>query len=126
MIVLGVILPWLSDPTTSISGLSAVVSSLGMVMLIFGLLGLIMVAPGRRGLAIGSIVFGILSLLLYLGLLGISGLISSGLSGTVSVGIGLYVGFIGSIVLIVGAVMVMSSAKKTAVPVAPPAPPMAP
>jgi hypothetical protein len=125
MIILGVVLPWMSDSLgNSISGLSAGVNSLGIVILLFGVLGLAMVASGERGLAIGAMVFAILALLLYLLLIGVAGLVATGLGAGITTGYGLYVGFIGSIVLIVGAVMAMSAAKKAvAAPVAPPAPP---
>ena len=135
LVIMGVILPWWSGSngvsTVSFSGLDTGANTFGYIMIVFGLLGLVMVAPGKRGLAIGSIVFGVLAMLLYLMVIAILGLINwtSGLSGTIttSTGYGLYIGFIGSILLIVGAVMARSAAKKAAAaPVAPPAPPMAP
>lgn len=136
LVILGVVLPWMSDSTgASVSGLTAGIAPIGIVLIIFGVLGLVMVAPGKRLLAIGTIVFGILAFLLYLALLGLSSLISTGanvLGANTSVGYGLFIGFIGSILLIVGAIMARSEAKKAAAapaaqaPPAPMAPPKAP
>ena len=131
LIIIGVMLPWMSDSTGySISGLTAGISVLGMVLILFGVLGLVMLIPGKRGLALGSMVFGVLALLLYLAMLGLSSILTSmagTLGASVSVGFGLYLGFIGSILLIVGAIVARSEMKKAAsAPVAPPAPPAAP
>lgn len=131
LIIIGVVLPWMSDDIgNSISGLTAGISVLGIVLILFGVLGLVMLIPGKRGLAIGSIVFGALALLLYLAMLGLSSILTSmasGLGASVSVGFGLYIGFIGSILLIVGAIVARSQLKSVAPapPVAPPAPPQA-
>jgi len=132
LVILGVVLPWMSDDIgNSISGLTAGVSVLGMIMILFGVLGLVMLIPGKRGLAIGSIVFGVLALLLYLALLGLSSLLTSLATlagGSVSTGFGLYIGFIGSILLIVGAIVSRSQLKNVAPAppaAAPPAPPQA-
>lgn len=131
LIIIGVMMPWMSDSVgNSISGLTAGISILGIILIIFGVLGLVMLIPGKRGLAMGSIVFGILALLLYLAMLGLSSLLTSMVStlgGSVSVGFGLYLGFIGSILMIVGAVVARSQIKAAAAaPAAPPAPPQAP
>jgi hypothetical protein len=131
LVIIGVVMPWMSDSVgNSVSGLTAGISTLGIILILFGVLGVVMLIPGKRGLAVGSIVFGVLALLLYLAMLGLSSLLTSmagTLGASVSVGFGLYLGFIGSILLIVGAVVARSQIKTAAAhPAAPPAPPQAP
>ena len=135
--VVGAVLPWatvsggsLSAPMT-FSG--ATVGFGGILVLVFGVLGLICVAIPRKVGAILGIVWGVLAILL--GLLTMVGLAAiaataagSGSSVTVTTEYGVYVSVIGALLLIIGSAIAYTEARKAAAPpmVAPPMAPMAP
>ena len=122
--LVGCLLPWLtvSSSLESISVLGIIVPPwLAMLAFIFGIIGLILVAIGKRGPAIGALVMGILAfvfviiewMLLVVIASFAEGLVS-GTGVTVTIDYGVYVALVGAIILIIGSIMAMSEAKKAA------------
>jgi len=128
--VLGVILPWAASEFGSVSGLYTIPGTaigttiFGYPLLILGILGLLMALPGKKGLAMGTIIMGIIAMLLGLIVIGFVGLISDISGGVASMGIGAILCLVGPIVMILGGFMIRSDVKKEMM--APPAPPAAP
>jgi len=126
--VVGVFLPWISvkdlaGNVTDYSGIAVPLTFFGMMTLIFGLLGLIFVAIGKRGLCIAGLVMGIIAMLFVLIIFAImTTVLAVGAGSVFSMGIGLIISMVGSILLIIGCAIAFAQAGKKAAP----APPIAP
>ncbi|MFQ5910262.1 MAG: hypothetical protein ACE5IJ_06015 [Thermoplasmata archaeon] len=131
----GALLPWATVESALISPqtqtfMGAATGIGGILVLIFGIIGLILVATGKRGPAIGGIILGVLALIF--ALLAWVGLaawaeVFGGLGSTLTTEYGIYISLVGSIILIIGSALAMGEAKKAEVPMAPPmAAPMEP
>ena len=132
--IIGCILPWMTVQSSiaSVSLWGILFIPFGTLAFIFGIIGLILVALGKRGPAIGAFVMGILAFIFVL--LGwvmasvmadfFAGYVS-GTGVTVTVDYGVYLALVGAIILMIGSILAMSEAKKAAeVPLMPG--PMAP
>lgn len=131
LLILGVFFPWASVSNTLTSVDVSGMNILGIPVLILGLIGLLFVATGRRGLCLGAGILGIISLIWLMLMMGALSWIASAaaIAGTttVSMSYGLYLCVIGTIALVVGGFWAWMDAKKAAkapAPVTqPPAPP---
>src|SRR4030042_2424865 len=125
LVLLGSILSWADVSggtlvgTLSVSGLLAG----GMLSLIFGILGLIMVAIPKKVTAILGLIFGILALLwLLLAFIGPNAFAQTwgarGTSVTITIGFGIYVAMIGAILLVLGSgIAIKDAGAKPAPPI---------
>ena len=131
--VVGVFLPWVSvtysGQTVSAWGIQLWFIGLPILVLIFGIIGLVLVAKGRRGTAIGGLVMGILAFIFAIVSVFLLAIVAEVISGVsdfeIGIDFGLYLTLVGAIILIVGSGLTFSQAGKAA-PVAPiePMPPM--
>jgi hypothetical protein len=126
LILVGIFLPWSITKGSLVPGGEAVITGLnlfGYMVMIFGIIGLILVALGKRGTSIGALIMGIIAFVLTLLVLGVLSLIAGSYLGVVTqeTGIGIYLCIIGSAIAFVDA----GKAKMAPPPMAPSVPPPA-
>ncbi len=134
--LVGSFLPWISvsDGTTTLTLIGAIIPIFGWLFLIFAILGLILVAIPNKITAILGMVFGILALIMGIVTVALTSLIANIVGGTgtgvtVSIGYGAYVALVGAVLLMIGGPIAYSQWKKAAIAPAAPAmmpPPMSP
>ncbi len=132
--IMGTVLPWATvsggSLTTPLTFSGITVGFGGILVLLFGLLGLICVAIPKKVTAILGIVMGIIALLwAVLTLIGLAAIAAvaagSGTGVAVTTEYGAYLALVGTLVLIVGSAIAYTEARKAAAP-PPMTPPMAP
>ncbi len=126
--LVGTFLPWvtLSSEIDSITASGILLFIVGIPVLIFGIIGLILVALPKRGTAIGAFVMGILALIFVMLAFVLVSWLESLVSGTsieITYEYGMWVSLIGAILLMVGGIWsFIELGKAPPVPAMPPEP----
>lgn len=125
--VVGIFLPWATatNPTTNTSSSASGISVpiFGILVALFSVLGLVLVFVGKKGTCTAGAIMGILAFIFAMIFAALwSAIITTFSVGDIfSIGYGLYVTMIGSIILILGSFMARGEAVRSLTPqVAPP------